>query len=185
MRKHVPEQVANPLARRNIPIYFLPARKNLLQRPIPQQIPRHLAQRLAGKKNLPIRIPARKHRRIAFEIANPQQRLDRPWRAVDRLQPINGTPRTTETLLRFGDFECYPTMFPRVYPNGDVFYPCEPLHKIAGNLLRDGSLKKIFARGKKIYGDIPPCQGICYLFGNVLSHYYVNDFWGLARDFIR
>jgi MoaA/NifB/PqqE/SkfB family radical SAM enzyme len=101
------------------------------------------------------------------------------------LQPINGTPRTIETLLRFGSFECYPTMFPRVYPNGDVFYPCEPLHTIAGNLLRDGSLRKIFARGKKAYGDIPPCQGVCYLFGNVLSHYYVNDFWGLAGEFIR
>jgi MoaA/NifB/PqqE/SkfB family radical SAM enzyme len=100
-------------------------------------------------------------------------------------QPINGTARTIETLLRFGDFQCYPTMFPRVYPNGDVFYPCEPLRKIAGNLLRDGSLEKIFSRGKKIYGDIPPCQGICYLFGNVLSHYYVSDFWGLAGDFIR
>jgi MoaA/NifB/PqqE/SkfB family radical SAM enzyme len=100
------------------------------------------------------------------------------------LQPINGTPRTIETLLRFGTFECYPTMFPRVYPNGDVFYPCEPLHTIAGNLLRDGSLRKIFAHGKKTYGDIPPCQGVCYLFGNVLSHYYVNDFWGLAGEFI-
>jgi MoaA/NifB/PqqE/SkfB family radical SAM enzyme len=99
-------------------------------------------------------------------------------------QAINGTPRTIETLLRFGNFQCYPTMFPRVYPNGDVFYPCEPLRKIAGNLLRDGSLKKIFARGKKVYGEIPPCQGICYLFGNVLSHYYVNDFWGLAGEFI-
>jgi MoaA/NifB/PqqE/SkfB family radical SAM enzyme len=100
-------------------------------------------------------------------------------------QHINGTPRTIETLLRFGDFQCYPTMFPRVYPNGDVFYPCEPLRKVAGNLLRDGSLRQIFARGKRIYGDIPPCQGICYLFGNVVSHYYVNDFWGLAGDFIR
>ena len=30
---------------------------------------------------------------------------------------------------------CFPTMFPRVYPNGDVVYPCEPLRKIAGNLL--------------------------------------------------
>jgi MoaA/NifB/PqqE/SkfB family radical SAM enzyme len=100
-------------------------------------------------------------------------------------QPINGTPKTIETLLRFRDFQCYPTMFPRVYPNGDVFYPCEPLRKIAGNLLRDGSLRRIFANGKKIYGDIPPCQGICYLFGNVLSHYYVNDFWGLAGDFVR
>ena len=94
-------------------------------------------------------------------------------------------PKTIETLLRFRPFECFPTMFPRVYPNGDVFYPCEPLRKIAGNLLRDGSLEKIFARGKKIYGDIPPCEGICYLFGNVLSHYYVNDFWGLAEDFVR
>jgi MoaA/NifB/PqqE/SkfB family radical SAM enzyme len=100
-------------------------------------------------------------------------------------QAINGTPRTIETLLRFREFQCYPTMFPRVYPNGDVFYPCEPLRKVAGNLLRDGSLAKIFAAGKKQYGDIPPCQGICYLFGNVLSHYYVNDFWGLAEDFIR
>ena len=100
-------------------------------------------------------------------------------------QAINGTPKTIETLLRFREFQCYPTMFPRVYPNGDVFYPCEPLRKVAGNLLRDGSLGKIFAQGKKMYGDIPPCQGICYLFGNVLSHYYVNDFWGLAGDFIR
>jgi len=100
-------------------------------------------------------------------------------------QPINGTPRTIETLLRFGEFQCYPTMFPRVYPNGDVFYPCEPLRKVAGNLRKDGSLRKIFARGKRIYGDIPPCQGVCYLFGNVLSHHYVNDFWGLAGDFIR
>ena len=100
-------------------------------------------------------------------------------------QAINGTPKTIETLLRFRDFQCYPTMFPRVYPNGDVFYPCEPLRKIAGNLLRDGSLRKIFAKGKRMYGEIPPCQGICYLFGNVLSHYYVNDFWGLAGDFIQ
>jgi len=101
------------------------------------------------------------------------------------IQTINGTPKTIETLLRFRDFQCYPTMFPRVYPNGDVFYPCEPLHAIAGNLLRDGSLRKIFAKGKAKYGEIPPCQGVCYLFGNVFSHYYVNDFWGLAGDFIK
>ncbi len=106
-------------------------------------------------------------------------------RSREGKQAINGTPRTIDTLLRFRPFQCYPTMFPRVYPNGDVFYPCEPLRKIAGNLLRDRSLAQIFARGRKTYGEIPPCQGICYLFGNVLSHYYVNDFWGLAGDFLR
>ena len=100
-------------------------------------------------------------------------------------QPINGTPRSIDTLLRFGEFQCFPTMFPRVYPNGDVFYPCEPLKKIGGNLLREGSFANVFARGKKLYGDIPPCQGICHLFGNVISHYYANDFWRLAGEYIR
>ena len=106
-------------------------------------------------------------------------------RRRQRLQPINGTPRLIRTVLEFGDFQCFPTMFPRVYPNGDVFYPCEPLKKIGGNLLREGSFAKVFARGKKLHGDIPACQGICHLFGNVLSSYYTKDFWGLAGDFIR
>lgn len=100
-------------------------------------------------------------------------------------QPINGTPKLLKTLLQFGDFQCFPTFFPRVYPNGDVFYPCEPLKKIGGNLFREGSFKKVFARGRKLYGEVPDCKAICYLFGNVVSSYYVNDFWGLAGDSIR
>src|ERR1700731_5408468 len=92
--------------------------------------------------------------------------LERASKIIERerkkSQPINGTPRSIETLLRFGDFQCFPTMFPRVYPNGDVFYPCEPLRKIGGNLLREGSLAKVFARGEKLYGEIPDCHGICH-----------------------
>ncbi|HEV3276653.1 MAG TPA: radical SAM protein [Terriglobia bacterium] len=102
-----------------------------------------------------------------------------------KTQPINGTPKVLRTVLEFGDFQCFPTMFPRVYPNGDVFYPCEPLKKIGGNLLREGSFRKVFARGRKLYGDIPQCKAICHLFGNVISSYYVKDFWGLAGDTIR
>lgn len=100
-------------------------------------------------------------------------------------QPINGTARLLRTMLEFGDFQCFPTMFPRVYPNGDVFYPCEPLKKIAGNLLQQGSFRKVFARGRKLYGEVPQCKAVCYLFANVLSSHYVNDFWGLAGDTIR
>ena len=106
-------------------------------------------------------------------------------RRRERKQPINGTPKLLRTVLEFGDFKCFPTMFPRVYPNGDVFYPCEPLKKIAGNLLREGSFRKVFARGRKLYGDIPDCRAICHLFGNVVSSYYVKDFWGLAGDSLR
>ncbi|MEZ5367388.1 MAG: radical SAM protein, partial [Bryobacterales bacterium] len=102
-----------------------------------------------------------------------------------RTARINGTPKLLETLLRFEEFKCYPTMFPRVYPNGDVFYPCEVLRKIAGNILEEGSIAKCFRRGRKLYGETPQCKNNCFLFGNVLSSYYVEDFWGLAGDTIR
>ena len=104
---------------------------------------------------------------------------------TERRAPINGSPRLLRTLLEFRQFHCYPTMFPRVYPNGDVFYPCEALRKIAGNLLEDGTFDRVFERGRKLYGEIPACQSICYLFGNVLSSYYVEDFWGLAGEYVR
>ena len=98
---------------------------------------------------------------------------------------INGTPKLLRTLLMFEEFKCYPTMFPRVYPNGDVFYPCEVLRKIAGNVLEDGSISAAFERGRRLYGEVPQCKANCFLFGNVLSSYYVEDFWGLAGDTIR
>ncbi len=102
-----------------------------------------------------------------------------------RAARINGSPKLLETLLRFEEFKCYPTMFPRVYPNGDVFYPCEVLRKIAGNVLADGSISAAFRRGRKLYGETPECKNNCFLFGNVLSSYYVEDFWGFAGDTIR
>ncbi|MEX2300179.1 MAG: radical SAM protein [Bryobacterales bacterium] len=99
-----------------------------------------------------------------------------------RAARINGTAKLLRTLLLFEEFKCYPTMFPRVYPNGDVFYPCEVLRKIAGNVLEDGSISAAFERGRKLYGEAPQCKNNCFLFGNVLSSYYVEDFWGLAGD---
>ena len=98
---------------------------------------------------------------------------------------INGTPKLLRTLLLFEEFKCYPTMFPRVYPNGDIFYPCEVLRKIAGNVLEEGSISAAFARGRRIYGEVPACKNNCFLFGNVMSSYYVEDFWGLAGDTVR
>ncbi len=98
---------------------------------------------------------------------------------------INGTPKLLRTLLLFEEFKCYPTMFPRIYPNGDIFYPCEVLRKVAGNVLEDGSIAASFERGRKLYGETPQCKNNCFLFGNVLSSYYVEDFWGLAGDSVR
>jgi len=71
-----------------------------------------------------------------------------------------------ETLLRFGDFSAIRRCSRGCIRTAMFFIRCEPLARCR-YLLRDGSLEEIFARGKKIMEDIPPCQGICYLFGNV------------------
>src|SRR5467141_5437959 len=56
MRQYVSEQVADSLARRNLSIDSFAAREDFLQRSIPQQISGNLTQRLAGIKNIAVRI---------------------------------------------------------------------------------------------------------------------------------
>jgi len=97
--------------------------------------------------------------------------------AAQRSSAINGTPRRLRTLLRFGDFQCYPTMF-RGCIERRCFLSVRAAAQVAGNLLRDGSLKKNLRGGKEDLWRYPAVQGICYLFGNVLSHYYVKTFGG-------
>src|SRR5580693_10200362 len=85
MRKHVSEEVADPLARLNVAVNALAARKDLLQRPIAQQIPSNFVQRLARIKNVAVRVDPRKHRRVTLKISEAEERLDGHRRAVDRL----------------------------------------------------------------------------------------------------
>src|SRR6267378_2603860 len=86
VRQHVSEQVADPLARRNLSIDPFAAREDFLQRPISQQISSNFAQRLARIKHIAVRIHSGKHRRIALKVTEAQQGLDRPRGAVDRLR---------------------------------------------------------------------------------------------------
>src|SRR5207237_216686 len=83
MRKHVSEQVADPLARRDVSINLLSARKYFLQRTMAQQVTGNFTQRLTGIKNITVRIHPRKHGRVALEATEAKQRLDRSRRAVD------------------------------------------------------------------------------------------------------
>ncbi len=96
---------------------------------------------------------------------------------------INGSLAELEYILRFKNFNCYPTLFARIYPNGDVYYPCVPLKTVGGNLFETPSLKEIYRRAREKYGDIPHCQGRCHLYSNITSHFYVHKFWNLAREY--
>ncbi len=96
---------------------------------------------------------------------------------------INGSVEELEYILKFKDFNCYPTLFARIYPNGDVYYPCVPLKTVGGNLFETPSLKEIYRRAREKFGDVPDCRGRCHLYSNITSHFYVHKFWNLAREY--
>ncbi len=96
---------------------------------------------------------------------------------------INGSVEELEYILRFKNFNCYPTLFARIYPNGDVYYPCVPLKTVGGNLFETPSIKEIYRRAREKFGDVPDCRGRCHLYSNITSHFYVHQFWNLAREY--
>jgi MoaA/NifB/PqqE/SkfB family radical SAM enzyme len=77
-------------------------------------------------------------------------------------KPIFGSLSFLETIRKFKHFECFPTLTPHLYPNGDLFYPCEPLQKIAANLLEVGDYKKALKIGMEKFGNLPMCKNKCH-----------------------
>jgi len=43
--------------------------------------------------------------------------------------PILGSSLYLKTLLSLSPYSCYPTLVPRVMPNGDLVYPCRPIER--------------------------------------------------------
>lgn len=77
-------------------------------------------------------------------------------------KPVFNTLGYLETIIDFKSFQCYPNTTPHIYPNGDLLYPCQPLLKIAINLLKAGSYKNALAEGIKKYGPPPKCRNKCH-----------------------
>lgn len=77
----------------------------------------------------------------------------------------------------FPGHNCFPTLVPRIFPDGSVFYPCNPLHKIYGNLLDYPDLDTMLREAYKKEG-LPACSinskkcfMSCYMeFVNVVEH---------------
>jgi len=83
-------------------------------------------------------------------------------KAKDEGKPVYGSKKYLETILHFSPFQCYPTLTPHIYPNGDLFYPCEPILKVAGNLLEIGSYRAALLKGIEKFGPLPFCKNKCY-----------------------
>ncbi|MBI4483982.1 MAG: radical SAM protein [Acidobacteria bacterium] len=89
-------------------------------------------------------------------------------------QRIYGSPRGLETLLRARFFQCYPTLVPRVYPDGDLFYPCHPLRQKAANILEKGSFRDAWRSGRDRFSPMPPCDNRCHLPCYVNNHQWME-----------
>lgn len=83
--------------------------------------------------------------------------------------PILGSDTYLKTLAAFEPYDCYPTLVPRIYPNGDLSYPCRPLEKAengqgghAINLLNVQNWDEAWKLVRETYGQPPRTCHSCF-----------------------
>lgn len=83
--------------------------------------------------------------------------------------PILGSAAYLRTLLDLRPFSCYPTLVPRIMPNGEWVYPCWPIEKAGTshggrpcNLLAVGSWAEAVSIAVQEYGPSPRVCSSCF-----------------------
>jgi MoaA/NifB/PqqE/SkfB family radical SAM enzyme len=83
--------------------------------------------------------------------------------------PILGSISYFKILLDQTPYECYPTLVPRVMPDGWLAYPCRPMEKAGGeqggravNLLDVQTWDEAWKIAKERYGDVPTSCVSCF-----------------------
>ncbi len=83
--------------------------------------------------------------------------------------PILGSDLYLRTLAAFEPYDCYPTLAPRIYPNGDLSYPCRPFEKADNgqggrpvNLLNVQTWDEAWKIAYETYGQPPRSCHSCF-----------------------
>jgi MoaA/NifB/PqqE/SkfB family radical SAM enzyme len=83
--------------------------------------------------------------------------------------PILGSFSYFNTLLNQTPYECYPTLVPRILPDGWLTYPCRPMEKTGGeqggravNLLYVNNWEEAWQIAKEKYGEAPTSCVSCF-----------------------
>jgi MoaA/NifB/PqqE/SkfB family radical SAM enzyme len=83
--------------------------------------------------------------------------------------PILGSDAYLRTLSAFEPYDCYPTLVPRIYPNGELSYPCRPLEKAENgqggrvvNLLNVKNWDEAWKTAFATYGQPPRTCHSCF-----------------------
>jgi len=83
-------------------------------------------------------------------------------RAKKQGKPVFGSLQYLSTIYDFKRFECFPMLTPHTYPNGDLFYPCQPMLKVAANLLEASSYNTAVKAGICKHGPLLKCGAKCH-----------------------
>jgi MoaA/NifB/PqqE/SkfB family radical SAM enzyme len=83
--------------------------------------------------------------------------------------PIMGSRSYFNILLDQTPYECYPTLIPRILPDGWLAYPCRPMEKAGGeqggravNLLNVQTWDEAWKIAMERYGDVPTACVSCF-----------------------
>jgi MoaA/NifB/PqqE/SkfB family radical SAM enzyme len=104
-------------------------------------------------------------------ITSPEYRafIEKVIRLKKQGAPILGSFSYFKTLLDQIPYECYPTLVPRVMPDGWLTYPCRPMEKAGGeqggravNLLEVQTWQEAWTIAKEKFGAAPTSCASCF-----------------------
>jgi len=104
-------------------------------------------------------------------LVSPEYRafLERALKLKKRGAPILGSTVYLKTLLDQKPYACYPTVVPRITPDGWLIYPCLPMEKDGGaqggrpvNLRDVSHWDEAWATAQRIYGEAPSSCTSCF-----------------------
>jgi MoaA/NifB/PqqE/SkfB family radical SAM enzyme len=95
--------------------------------------------------------------------------IERALKLKKRGAPILGSVVYLKTLLEQKPYTCYPTLIPRITPDGWLIYPCLPMEKEGGetggrpvNLLNVSHWDEAWAMAQEHYGEAPTSCTSCF-----------------------
>jgi MoaA/NifB/PqqE/SkfB family radical SAM enzyme len=83
--------------------------------------------------------------------------------------PVLASRRYLQTMRDLSPYDCYPTLIPRILPNGDLVYPCRPFEKAdngqggrPANLLNVHTWAEAWRTAYAAYGQPPRSCSSCF-----------------------
>lgn len=118
-------------------------------------------------------------------IDDPEYRefITRLIRIKRRTGLVSGSYLYYRNIHDFSDYRCYPWIIPRIFPNGDLIFPCRPRGKPLGNLLETGSWDLLEEKASDL-GWEGSCRRSCRIRCYIEPSLLAPRPWNILREFL-